>query len=128
MTAQAMLAALSDLGVSLRILGGDRIAFRPKDRVTAALKAELVAHKPEVMALLTEEIAWRVSAMKPQLPPPPAPIPVFTMRPGRRPGPNDCQCCGNAMPPDPTGPGPQQCGLCVEAIWQLLANRPKLGA
>ena len=85
MTAQAILGALSDRGVTLWIDGGDGIAFRPRDRVTAALKAELVAHKPEVLALLTEEIAWRVSVMKPQLPPAPAPIPWLAARPERRP-------------------------------------------
>ena len=122
MTALALLEEMTAAGVKIRVIGAD-LAIRPKGILSDDLRAKLLAGKPQLMALLTEEITWRVSVLKTQIPAFPAPIPALSARPERRPGPDECQCCGDPVPPDPAGPGPQQCGLCVEAIRRVIATR-----
>jgi hypothetical protein len=54
MTAGVLLDALRERGVVVEV-AGDRLRYRPRDAVPPELRAQLVAHKPGLLALLAEE-------------------------------------------------------------------------
>jgi hypothetical protein len=69
------------------------------------------------------EIAWRVAAMRSQIPPR-GPIRFLLARPDLVTpcGPGHCDSCGDAMPPE----GRYRCTLCKEAAW-LVINEVREG-
>ena len=56
-TAEKLLAELDALGVELQG-DGDRLRYRPRDKVTADLADRMKSHKAELLALLAKRAAW----------------------------------------------------------------------
>ena len=111
----AALAEARAAGLEVRA-EADRLRVRgPRSREDLARK--LLERKQEVLALLAEEdaeVAWRVAAMRPQVPPR-EPIPVLTAR-ATTPAPGRCDACG-----EPLGPGrAYRCEPCARAAWFVL--------
>src|SRR5689334_5621051 len=65
MAAHDLLGELERRGVELAV-DGDRLRYRPKDAVTPELRAAIVQHKSELLALIDEaeaEVRWRANVM-----------------------------------------------------------------
>lgn len=135
MNAAVLLHQLRQAGICLRARGDKLVVEAPEGALTDELRATLRAHKAEILALLgaaqvasldqrveaalaelDPEVAWRVRAFWPQIPPRPAPLPTFTARPPAAwppvaPGALACNSCG-----EPVGEGYlYRCRACVEA-------------
>lgn len=113
-----LLAELSRRGVAIAV-AGDRLRFRPQDAVTPDLRAALVEHKADLIRLLIAddgEVAWRVEAMRPQVPRTGA-IPVLLARSEAKTAPRGmCVSCG-----DPLAAGRRsRCAPCVSAVERVL--------
>ena len=70
MTAEELIRELRFRGVELTV-EGDRVRYRPKQAVPAALQPILLRHKYELLALLSStdpEVAWRADRMRSQVP------------------------------------------------------------
>lgn len=121
MTAAELLAEVRALGVELRAASdGSRILYHPRDALTPEWVERLRQHKPEVLALLSEveaEVAWRVAAMRPQVPPRGA-IGRLVARPDAPSvdAPRRCGSCGDPLPDDCR----YVCALCQQAKWLVL--------
>ena len=113
--AVSVLAAARAAGLEVRAEPGRLVVRGPRSR--AELAERLLERTGEVLALLAAEdaeVAWRVAAMRPQVPPR-GPIPVLMAREvGAAPG--CCPSCG-----DPLGQGRGlRCGPCARAAWLVL--------
>jgi hypothetical protein len=118
MGAPEVLAELSRRGVEVTI-EGDRIRFRPQGAVTPDLRAALVEHKADLIRLLgtdDDEVAWRVAAMRPQVPRTGA-IPVLLARPEAKTAPpGTCVSCGDPLAQDRRS----RCAPCASAVERVL--------
>ena len=123
MTALALLARVAAAGVQVRGVG-DHLAIRPKGVLPSDLRAELVASKPQVLALLDPEIRWRTEVMSPQVPPWPAPVATLLARPDVRPGVDSCFSCGDSLEPMGLTPVLRRCRPCGQAAWLALEDWP----
>jgi len=96
---------------------GDRLLIEGPRRLEAVARALLV-EKPQVLRALSQEqdeIAWRVVAMRPQVPATGA-IPLLLARPGIRFPLGTCCSCG-----DPLGPDDRyRCRPCADAAVAVL--------
>ncbi len=131
-TITALLEELSARGITLV---ADPPALHMKGP-TAALTPDLIQnvreHKPEIIAELTAqqvqtdsalspEVAWRVAAMRSQVPPA-GPIPFLLARRDAQDAPGLCLSCG-----DPLGDGRRwRCRSCEEAA-ELALNQVREG-
>ena len=110
-----VLAEARAVGLEVRA-EADRLVVRGP-RLHEAIARQLLAQKPVVLALLTEEeaeLGWRLAAMRPQVPLR-GPIPVLVAR-EVSPTPDHCLSCG-----EPLAPGRAvRCGLCVCAAQVVL--------
>jgi hypothetical protein len=101
----------------LQVLATDERLVVRGPRVQEALARQLLEAKPAVLALLAAEeaeVAWRIAAMRPQVPRC-GPIPFLVARevevdPGR------CLSCGDALRSDQR----VRCGYCVRAAQAVL--------
>ena len=112
-----LLTELERRGVQLAV-DGDRLRFRPQGAVTPDLRAALIEHKADVIRLLGphDDVAWRVEAMRPQLPRSGS-IPVLLARPDARTAPRGtCVSCGDPLTPDRS----IRCAPCVAAVERVL--------
>lgn len=132
MTAALLLAQVRRLGVQLVIEGEMLLVDAPKGVLTAVLREALAAHKHELLELLRgddPEVAWRLEAMRKQVPPS-GPIPDLIAREAPiRPG--TCFSCGDPL----TANQHYRCrpcavaaaiaiwGICPEVIALELARR-----
>jgi hypothetical protein len=83
------------------------------------LARRLLAQKPAVLALLTEEdreLAWRMTAMRPQVPAT-GPIPFLIAR-DETPMKGYCLSCGDGLPSEHM----TRCALCVRAAQLVLSQ------
>ncbi len=117
MSAPDILAELHRRGIELTA-EGDRLRFRPQVAVTPELRAAMVEHKADLIRLLgpDDEVAWRIAAMRPQVPPTGA-ILVLLARPEAKYAPEGtCVSCG-----DPLVIGRRiRCAPCVTAVEWVL--------
>ena len=112
-----VLAELTRRGVEVAV-DGDRLRFRPQGAVTPDLRAALIQHKADVIRLLVlrDEVAWRIEAMRPQVPTSGV-IPILLARPDARTAPRGtCVSCGDPLAPDRR----IRCGPCVAAVERVL--------
>src|SRR4051794_11547003 len=113
-----VLAELTRRGIEVAV-DGDRLRFRPQGAVTPDLRAALIEHKSGLIRLLgsdDEEVAWRVVAMRPQVPPT-GTIPILLARPEAKTAPRGtCLSCGDPLAPDRR----IRCLPCVQAIERVL--------
>jgi hypothetical protein len=111
----SVLAEARTVGLEIRV-NADRLVVRGPQR-HEAIARRLLAQKPAVIALLTEEnaeIAWRVAAMRPQVPLRGA-IPLLMARLGI-PALNHCISCGDPIPAQRR----YRCAPCARATWAVL--------
>jgi hypothetical protein len=115
------------LGIELRAdETGEKLLFRPKSLMSLDLYRRLHEHKQEILAVLVpddSEVAWRVVAMRPQVPVR-GPIPFLVARSSRLAvdAPGRCLSCGDAL-----GEGQKmRCSPCVRAI-QLVLDEVREG-
>lgn len=113
--ALTVLAKARAAGLEVRAEPGRLVVRGPRSR--AELAQRLLDRKAEVLALLAAEdaeVAWRVVAMRPQVPRR-GPIPVLSAR-KVTPEAGRCDSCG-----EPLGPGRSyRCGPCARAAWLVL--------
>ena|SRR5215208_3648956 len=118
MTAVELLIELRERGAIIEA-NGDRLRIDvPEGIVTPELREALIEHKAQVLALITineNEIAWRVTAMLPQIPTT-GPVPFLVARKNVETGPNCCHSCGDSLN-DGLG---YICGPCSRAKHQAL--------
>jgi hypothetical protein len=118
MGAPEILAELARRGVEVAV-DGDRIRFRPQGAVTPDMRAALAEHKADLIRLLgtdDSEVAWRVEAMRPQVPRT-GTIPVLLARPEAKTAPSGtCVSCGDPLAPDRR----IRCAPCVSAVERVL--------
>ena len=109
------LAEARAAGLEVRAEPGRLVVRGPRSR--AALARRLLDRTAEVLALLAaedEEVAWRVAAMRPQVPTR-GPIPFLVARDAPA-APRRCPSCG-----DPLGEGRSlRCEPCARAAWLVL--------
>jgi RecJ-like exonuclease len=87
-----------------------------------ALALALLAHKPEIMAILARddpEVAWRVTVMCPQVPAR-GPIPRLYAR-RETPAHDATRCCGSCGDPLPEHRR-YVCAPCQHAAWMVLSE------
>jgi len=113
--ALTLLAEARDAGLAVRV-AGDRLVVRGP-RTGEGLAKRLMASGREVAAALAAEeaaIAWRVEALRPQVPAQ-GPIPFLVVR-EVDPAPGSCRSCG-----EPLQPGARyRCFACVRAAETVL--------
>ena len=111
----SVLAEARAAGLAVRADDGRLVVRGP--RRAEPIAQRLLARTGEVLALLAAEdaeVAWRVAAMRPQVPPR-GPIPVLVAR-DVVPAPGCCPSCG-----DPRGEGRSlRCASCARAAWSVL--------
>ena len=109
------LAEARAAGMEVRAEPGRLVVRGPRSR--AELAQRLLDRTAEVLALLAAEdaeVAWRVEAMRPQVPPR-GPIPFLKAR-DAAPAAGGCLSCGDAL-----GEGrAYRCARCAEAAWAAL--------
>jgi hypothetical protein len=119
MNAAALLADLHRRGIRLSVSGERLGVDAPKGIVTPNLRAALVEHKADLIRLLgtdDSEVAWRVEAMRPQVPRTGA-IPVLLARPEAKTAPcGTCVSCGDPLVEDRRS----RCAPCVSAVERVL--------
>ncbi len=94
----------------------DHILMRPLAVLTTAERAVLTAAKADE-PLIARQLAWRVQAMRRQVPCSPTPIPALLARHSERPLPGMCLSCMEPVPESSGG----RCPLCALAAWIALA-------
>ena len=112
-----VVAELTRRGVEVAV-DRARLRFRPQGAVTPDLRAALIQHKTDVTRLLVlrDEVAWRIEAMRPQVPNSGA-IPVLLAQPDARTAPRGtCVSCGDPL----AGDRRIRCAPCVAAVERLL--------
>jgi hypothetical protein len=117
MDAVEVLAELHRRGVELTADGG-RLRFRPRVAVTQELRAAMAECKADLLRLLgpDDEVAWRIEAMRPQVPRTGA-IPCLLARlEAKTSPPGTCVSCSDPLAPDRR----VLCVPCVSAIEWLL--------
>jgi hypothetical protein len=120
MDAVSLLEEARAAGLEVRTEGDQLVVRGPKRLATLALR--VLDHKPAILAILEdvgEPIAWRMAAMRPQVPPS-GPIPYLVAVAGlpARDTPGTCLSCGDAISP----PRRYRCGPCVTAVERVLAE------
>jgi hypothetical protein len=124
-TAGELLEDCRRRGIALEAVGEGLKVRARRECLTDALKGELSARKPELLALLTcqrepeplpltEAVAWRVAAMRAQHRPG-EPFPVLLARPVAELPEVGCFTCGASLPP-----GYCRCAPCIEAAWIVV--------
>lgn len=111
--ASALLRQVRQCGIVLTAEGASLRYRAPPGALAPDLRAALVAHKADLLALLQyeeREIAWRVALFRSQVPTA-GPIPVLVVHdlPAWAEG---CLSCGAAL----DGAGPFRCHLCSAAV------------
>ena len=120
--AGALLADLHAAGVAVTV-AGDRLRYRPVDRVTADQLARMRAHRAALVALLTDreqEIAWREAAMRAHA----AgrwPLPLLMAVPDHPPVAGRCVSCPAPVDADLER---ARCSWCVLAVARVLTDPP----
>ncbi len=122
MNPEALLTRLSALGLKVEpSQHPGMVVVSPAERLTPDLMEEIAAHKAELLALLAARqpplpapVAWRVTAMRPQLPPFPRPAPLLLAR-DRPYAPGQCLSCGDPIPAP-------RCAPCQAAAALVLAE------
>lgn len=119
--ATVLLARLHAHGIEVRA-AGDSLRYRPQGALTRALVAELAAHKHLILAHLAANepaVAWRVAAMRAQLPAS-GPLPFLIARgtPRRADG---CLRCGDPLATRTEGLA-VCCAPCVHAAQLVTAE------
>ena len=112
---EELLAAAREAGLEVRIENDELVIRGP--RTQDALARRVLAEKPVVLALLSAEdaaVAWRVAAMRPQVPLRGA-IPVLVARDVAS-SPGYCISCGELLPDRVT----VRCVPCNRATWAAL--------
>jgi hypothetical protein len=97
-------------------MAADGVQFRPASLATTDERAVLASAR----GLLAPALLWRVKAMRAQVPPHPAPIPVLIARPDFRPLDGACLSCGESLAHRVS----TRCSLCVLAAWIALESYP----
>jgi hypothetical protein len=118
MTAVELLSELRGRGAIIEANGDHLRIEAPKVTVTPELREALLEHKAQVLALISiteDEIAWRVTAMLPQIPMV-GPIPFLVARKDIETGLNCCHSCGDFLN-DGLG---YICGPCSRAKHRAL--------
>jgi hypothetical protein len=113
--ALTVLAEARAVGLEVRAEPGRLVVRGPRAQETVAQR--LLERKSEVSALLAAEdveVAWRIEAMRPQVPQRGA-IPVLVAR-DVRPTPGSCVSCGELLHEDVAF----RCSLCARATWVVL--------
>ena len=108
-----LLAELNRRGVRLA-LRRHRIAASPAGAVREDERALIVAHRPavrQVLAAADPEVAWRVEAMRAQVPPFSRIIPILQVRTDTAPG--TCLSCGVPA-------ADARCEPCIAAMHVVL--------
>src|SRR5437867_5064291 len=100
MTATRLLKTWTSAGISIRAVDTE-LYIRPDGIVTPTVRRWLEQHRLEVIAELDPDVAWRVEAMRPQVPPPPAAIPVLMARPDVTGAVGCCMSCSDSLPTVP---------------------------
>ena len=111
----ALLAAAREAGLEVRVVADELVIRGP--RTQDALARRVLAEKPVVLALLSAEdaeVAWRMAAMRPQVPHRGA-IPVLVARAVGAP-PGSCISCGELLQDGMT----VRCSPCTRAAWIVL--------
>jgi hypothetical protein len=112
-----VLASLHRRGVILVPTPDGRLAYRPRDALSAAERAEISHHREALLGLLADPVGWRVAVMAAQVPQS-GPLPLLLARPGIRFPLGTCYSCGG-----PLGPvGRYGCGPCIEAVVTVLGQ------
>ena len=125
MTPHELLEQVRALEAELVVEDGRLLVQEWRAPLPGDLREVLRAHKTELLEVLSptgaethvsdREVAWRVEAMRPQLPAKGA-IPTLVARPDLSPAPGCCTSCG-----DPLKPGERyRCAPCVGAAWLVL--------
>ena len=131
---EAVLAQLEASGFRLAVVpSSGRLRVWPANRLTPELGQVIRQHRDQLKALVATrgqetndpEVAWRVTAMRNQLPPPPAPILLLAAKRGITPGPNDCASCGAPLEARPAI-GVGRCQPCRQAAWLVLQDRAEV--
>ena len=105
MSPAAIVAAVTRLGVELRVIDGDRVQLRPVAAVPDDLRAAIRQHRHEVAAYLRRAEDARLGPWQP---------------PGRVAPPRQCVACGGGLQPgDPDG---AVCSTCI-AWFEISAPR-----
>jgi hypothetical protein len=110
-----VLAAARMVGLEVWVKAERLVVRGPRQH--EVLARQLLANKPAVIALLAEEdaeIAWRIAAMRPQVPVR-GPIPLLIARESN-PAPACCVSCGNPIPAHRR----YRCAPCARATWIVL--------
>jgi len=96
---------------------GDRLVVQGSRRLEPVARM-LLAEKPRILrALAEEEVAWRIDAMRPQVPPTGA-IPLLLARPAADRPTGTCCSCGDQL-----GTGDRyRCQPCTAAAVVVLEN------
>jgi hypothetical protein len=96
---------------------GDRLIIRGP-RALESLARSVLAAKPAVLAALateTDEVAWRIAAMRPQVPAS-GPVPLLLARSGIHFPLVSCCSCGDPLP----APHRYRCDPCTAAVIAVL--------
>lgn len=112
--AVAVLLAAASRGVEIH-LNGDRLLVRGADRLTDEERRVLRSAR-DYASDIACALAWRLEAMRPQVPKVAAPIPLLVARPHVRPGIGHCSSCGDPQPEA------GRCPLCVLAAWMACSR------
>ncbi|MBI3650958.1 MAG: hypothetical protein HY231_07890 [Acidobacteria bacterium] len=113
MTAIELIKNLEAAGVRLEVDGNDLIVDAPEDWLTTERLEALAGHKAAILEILPirkgalrerrieedEAIAWRLEAMKKQMPAKP-PYPLLVAREGVKTTKGECYLCGDALTGD----------------------------
>jgi hypothetical protein len=113
--AAALLLAAASRGVHV-FLANDRLRVRPANGLTPEERAILRSLRDQGPAI-SRELCWRVEAMRPHVPPSPAPIPGLLARPNVHQQTGVCFSCGETVLESAVG----RCPLCALAAWIALA-------
>ena len=113
-----ILLAVVARGVELQLDGDRHILVRPISALTAAERRAL-RQQAAVAPALAQELARRVTVMRSQVPPAPAPIPALVARPDLPPRPGYCVSCGGPLTPEA---GSVRCALCGLAAWMAITS------
>lgn len=123
MNALEMLRNFQEIGVRFELAGEGFKAFAAPGTVTTEMCALLKERKSEIVGLLRErkleesELAWRIDAMRLQLPEASKILPLLFAKLDISPAPDACYSCGEYLKEYETG---GCCELCACAKTTLL--------